>query len=245
MSDEQRLRELFEQQPSPREIDTRAVIRRSRARRLPKQLAAGTMSALAVVGIVVLGVQTLPPQQSTVTLELGAPAEESADSGLKRAPAEKLNLCESMLAELAPSRYGLQLDLAFPESAPATGATVSGLVRLTNTSASRVIGTTGVFPVITVSQDGIVLWHGNGATDAAAVVVDLAAGQSLEYAASFTPVRCAEEDEALESFREGLPALAPGRYELSAVIDFSPDPQRSENPDLDLVTGARTSIDLR
>lgn len=251
MSDDQRLRDLFaQQQPPPGGIDASAVIRRSRARRLPRQLAAGTIGALAVVGIGVLGVQTLvpPPQQATITMEQGsgAPAEEfAADSTLKRAPAEKLNLCEGTIAEVAPSRFGLQLDVAFPESAPATGAPVAGVVRLTNTSGSRVVGTTGLSPAITVSQDGIVLWHSNGAVDAAAVVVDLAAGQTLEYAASFTPVRCGTEDDALEAFRTDLPPLAPGAYELSAAIDFAPDPSiAAENPDLDLVTGPRSPIRL-
>lgn len=175
-----------------------------------------------------------------------APAEEfSADSMIKRAPAEKLSLCEGTVAEVAPSRYGLRLDVAFPGSAPATGAPVAGVVRLTNTSGSRVVGTTGAAPAITVSQGGIVLWHSNGAVDAAAVVVDLAAGQSLEYAASFTPVRCEAEDDARESFRAELPPLATGAYELSAAIDFAPDPSIAvESPELDLVTGPRSPIRL-
>lgn len=250
MSDDQRLRDLFAAQPSPGRIDARAVIRRSRARRLPRQLAAGAVGALAVVGVGVLGVQTLTPPQptTTTTMEQGgsAPAEEfAADSTLERAPAEKLNPCEGALAEVAPSRYGLQLDAVFPESAPATGAPVAGLVRLTNTSGSRVVGTTGTAPAITVSQDGIVLWHSTGAADAAAVVVDLAAGQSLEYVASFTPVRCGAEDDTAEAFRADLPPLAPGVYELTAAIDFAPGPSlAAEDAELDLVTGVASPIRL-
>ncbi|MFZ2964966.1 MAG: hypothetical protein WA006_09815 [Rhodoglobus sp.] len=249
MSDDQRLRDLFAAQPSPGGIDARAVIRRSRARRLPRQLAAGAVGALAVVGVGVLGVQSLaPPQPTTITMEQGggAPAEEfAADSTVERAPAEKLNPCEGALAEVAPSRYGLQLDVVFPESAPATGAPVAGLVRLTNTSGSRVVGTTGDAPAITVSQGGIVLWHSTGAAGAAAVVVDLAAEESLEFAASFTPVRCGAEDDTAEAFRADLPPLAPGVYELTAAIDFAPDPSiAAEDAELDLVTGVAAPIRL-
>jgi hypothetical protein len=250
MADDDRLRDLFAQQPAVGSVDARAVIRRSRARRLPKQLAAGAIGALAVVGIGVIGVQSLTPQpQSTVMLEQGdsaAPTEEFApDAAIKRAPAERLNLCEGTPAEVEPSRYGLRLDVAFPGNAPATGSPVSGVVRLTNTGPDRVIGTTAIAPSLTVSQDGIVLWHSTGAVDAAAVVVDLEPGQSLEYTASFTPVRCEVEDDARETFRPDLPPLAPGAYELSAAIDFAPGPSMPQGiADLDLVTGPVSMIRL-
>lgn len=248
MVDERDLRELFAEQTSSGEIDARAVIRRSRARRLPRQLAAGSIGVLAVVGIGVLGVQTIaPPQQSTVMMEQdGAEDTFVAPEAAKRAPANRLNLCEALVAEPAPSAYGLQLDVAFPESAPAVGAPVAGAVRLTNTSGERVTGTTVGSPAITVSQHGIVLWHSNGAVDAVAMVVDLEPGQSVELAASFTPVRCAVEDDAAEAFRVDLPPLAPGAYELSAAIDFAPDPSMAPaTPYLDLVTGPRARVVLQ
>ena len=40
-------------------IDAKRVIRRSRARRLPKQFAAGAGGALAIVGVTVLGLQSV------------------------------------------------------------------------------------------------------------------------------------------------------------------------------------------
>jgi hypothetical protein len=239
--DESDLKRLLAGTEAPNTLDVSRIVRRSRARRLPKQLAAGGIGALAVVGITVLGVQTFTPAGTPITSMEAAPTQDqAAGSGIKRAPAERINLCEGPLAEVAPSVYGLRVDATFPESIPAGTAPVPGVVRLTNTSGSRVTGTTAPSPAITLSQDGIVLWHSNGPVDASAVVVDLEPGESLEYAASFVPVRCAVEDDAAESFRADLPAVEPGVYELSAAIDFSPTP----SADVDLVTGPRSTVTI-
>ena len=56
-----------------------------------------------------------------------------------------------------------------------------------------------------------------------AAVVDLAPGESMEYAASFVPVVCAVEDDLAESFRDDLPPAPAGSYDVSALIDLSTD----------------------
>ncbi len=65
----------------------------------------------------------------------------------------------------------------------------------------------------------------------------------MQFPASFEPVRCDPEDEALEAFRPGLPPVGSGSYELSAAIDFSSD-MPTETTELDLVTGPRMPITL-
>lgn len=261
MPSEQDLRDLFASGDGPRNtIDAKRVIARSRGRRRPLQIVAGAASALAVAGIVTVAVQTAQlPSPATMSSQGESSSAPMADSPrdtlettLSRAPAEKLNLCQGTLAQAAPSTYGLRLDVAFPAVAPSGTAPVTGAVRLTNTGSTRVTGYTNPTPAITLSRDGVVLWHSNGPMIMSLAIVDLEPGASMEYAASFTPVRCDVEDDLGASFREGLPALPAGQYDLSAAIDFTPDasamPSPSATPsptaELDLVTGPLAPISL-
>jgi hypothetical protein len=175
----------------------------------------------------------------------GGAAPESPEAFMKRAAADELNQCAGPVAETVASFSGLQLDVAFPEAAP-VGSTVAGAVTLTNASTAHVTGTTASRPAITLSQNGTVLWHSNGPVDSSAVMVDLDPGQSLQYAASFEPVRCDVQDDLAEAFRADLPAVPPGEYEVSAAIDFAPDPSmpQQQTPGLDLVTAPREPIAL-
>ncbi len=240
MPDENDLRAMLADTDSAGRIDTASVLRRARRRRRPKQLAAGAAGALALVGVLVVGVQTLVPVQQATMMEGGAPAIQDEAFESRQAPAEKVNLCEGALAEIGPSLYGLQLEVMFPPQASTANAEIAGAVTLTNTSETQVIGTTAAIPAITVSQGGVVLWHTNGPVDASAIAVDLGPGESVRYEASFVPVRCTAADEALEAFRADLPPLAPGTYDLSAAIDFTP----VEPGPPDLVTGPSTTIEL-
>jgi hypothetical protein len=254
MPTESDLRDMFESAGAPNRLDAQRIIARSRTRRLPRIVGAATIGTLAVAGFGVLGVQTLAMQQQPMTAstldqsaeDSGGAAPESSETFMKRAAADELNQCAGPVAETVPSFSGLQLDVAFPEVAPVGGA-VAGSVTLTNSSPARVIGTTASRPAITLSQNGIVLWHSNGAVDFSAVVVDLEPGQSLTYAASFEPVRCEAQDDLAEAFRADLPAVPPGEYELSAAIDFSPDPSmpQQQTQGLDLITGPREPITLQ
>ena len=238
-------------------LDTSRVVRRARLRRLPKQIVIGSTVTLAAAGIAVASIQGLQlANPSSATLGTSAadgaaesvpePAIPGAAGGdtIKRAPAERLNLCEGTLAEVAPSVTGLVLTTAFPDGAPADGSPVTGTVTLTNTGTQRVSGTTGATPAITVSQNGIVLWHSNGPTIAMAMMVDLDPGESLEYGAAFTPVRCGVEDDMAESFRENLPPLTAGTYDVSAAIDIMLDVPVNGSTEYELITGPLESISL-
>ena len=247
MPTENDLRDLFADSDTPRNtLDAQRVIARSRARRLPRQIAAGAAGALAVAGISVLAIQ-VTQVQSPVTMTAGEAYDESAPApeldAIKRAPADKINLCTATLAEVAPSQYGLQLDVTAPATAPVGTEPVTATVALTNTSDREVIGYTAATPALTLSQDGIVLWHSNGPMILSLVTVDLQPGESLEYQASFTPVRCGVEDDSADAFRADLPAVEPGSYQLSALIDFTADPSMGQEiPDLDLVSGPPSTV---
>ena len=253
MPDEDDLRDLFAKADAPNRLDTAKIVARSRARRVPKQLAAGTLGALAVVGIVIGGVQVAQfahPISSTMVAGAGDSQSDGAVpeayDTIKRAPAEKINLCTGPLADVAPSAYGLQLDVAFPATAPVGDDSVQGMVTLTNTSATQVTGYTAAAPAITLSQDGVVLWHSNGAMIMSAVEVDLAPGESLEYGAFFVPARCGVEDDLQEAFSSDLVPVGPGTYELSAAIDFTPGSfALADSTGPDLVTGPRSQIVLQ
>lgn len=253
MPTEDELRSAFSEADAPNTLDARRIVARSRARRIPKQLAAGSVGALAIVGVVVLGAQ-ISQFTSPTTTTAGSGAYESSDTApapeadtmLKRAPADKINFCTAPLTEVAPSQYGLRLDVVSTGDVPAGTAPVAVTVRLTNTSDDLVIGSTGSLPAITLSQGGVVKWHTNGTPDQTFIQIDLAPGASVDYTTTFTPVRCDVLDDQGDAFRLDLPALEPGSYELSALIDFTADASMlPELPDLDLVSGPRTSITIR
>lgn len=253
MPTEAELRTLFQDTALPTGgIDAASIIRRSKRRRLPRQVGAGSVLTLAVAGIGVASFTGLRPL--TVPTTADSAAESSADSpmtdspmgvsgsqlfddGTKRAPAEKLNLCGAGVTEPAPSASGLELTMRFPDTAAATGSDVPGVVTLTNTAARAISGAVTARPVITVAQGGTTLWHSNGPALALQNPIELAPGESLDYETSFTPVRCSTEDE-LDS--TGLPALARGEYQLTAVIDFFPH----EGP-VELISGPAATILLK
>ena len=252
MADENDLKRMFDsvQLSEGSSIDAKQVIRRSRARRLPKQLAAGASGALVLVGVTVLGVQSVqwatPNAADAPTLQESdaGSAEDSDDMfAIKMAPADRLNLCGAPVAEFEPSFVGLVLDVVFPATAPATSERVDGMVIMTNTTTETVTGSTLVDPAITLSQDGITVWHTNGATDLVATRVELAPGASMQFPASFEPVRCEPEDDALEAFRPDLPPVGAGSYEVSAALDFSSD-QVTATTEAFLVTGPPMPVTL-
>ena len=232
-------------------IDTAAVIRRSKARRLPLQLATGGALVLVVGGLGFAGIQGAlnnAPLASTAgassersgedTSQLFSESTESTGTQYDRAPADKINLCTGTLADVAPSESGLELTVDFPDSSVGQSS-VEGTVTLTNTGTETVTGYTAASPAITVSQNGTVLWHSNGAMIALAVDVNLDPGESLEYAASFQPVICGIEDDTADSFGEKLPPLPSGEYQVSAAIDVIGESAT------DLVTGPTQTVVIR
>ena len=190
-------------------------MRASRARRIPQQLAAGGAGVLAVAGITVLGIQVIPfGQLSGGSPTVADQSQEAPDStefsqggdAAKRLPADRINLCGAVVVRRR-SRASRRCSSTWSprpthRSAPTP---VTATVRMTNTGTDAVTGTTPSAPALTLSQDGITLWHSNGPVDPPPWSSTSDPGESMDFAATFTPVRCSAEDDALEQFPAGPP----------------------------------------
>ncbi len=258
MPTESELRRQFHDDEPHGSIDLDAVLRRSRARRRPRVAALAIVSSLAVVGIVVpVSISVASQQTGTLSAGSAASAPDSATApkalqggsasgsgGIKRAPAEKINLCTGTLAAPAPAEDGLVLTVQ-PVDAAAGARDIPVTVTLTNTGAQQVTGSLSPFPTLTLSRDGTVLWHSNGAVPSLAQQIDLAPGASTTFSTTFEPVVCGVEDDEQPSFRAELPAAGPGDYRLSAALDFSPTAAgASGSGDAVLVTGPTSPVTL-
>ena len=261
-------------------LDVDAVLRRARRRRLPRRLATGGVSALAIAGIGFAGANALGGVGPVTTLSSGPSEDSAADSpagrvegqagggggaesgplpapgavsdsgaaggGTSLAPAEKVNFCGGPLAEVAPAQTGLVATPRFPATAPVGTEYITGTVTVTNTGTERVTGYTGASPAMTVSEAGITVWHTNGPQIMMAQLIDLEPGASVDLPASILPVRCGIEDDSAESFREDLPPLEPGVYQLSAIFYLTPEgPSAASLPSPDVVSGPLADIELQ
>ena len=242
--------------PALGHVDLARVLRRSSRRRVAQQLTVGSAMTLAVAGIGVAGftgIRGLMPS-STAGSASSANAPETrkdstlgstaTDGGLTRAPADKINLCGGTLADVAPNAHGLVLTTRFP-TADASADRITGTVTLSNSGSEHILGTSAVTPTIILSKEGIVRWHSNGSMAAMGALVDLAPGASMTYQASFQPVTCTVEDDSAVSFRDNLPHLAAGAYQVSAVLDLSRENADGSFLSTDLVTGPVSEVTLR
>lgn len=247
MPDEKELRDLLASADAPNSLDPAVVIRRAKRRRLPQQVAAGAVGVLAVAGIGVLAVNlsSLSSPLAT-TSDQSALSDEAADAPSdefltqKRLGADAINVCGAVPAAPEPSRYGLELTVDFPDVAPANAAAVDGQVTMTNTSAEIVSGMTAIAPTVAVIQDDLVVAL-SGPAEYAVQMIDLAPGQSVEYATSFSPVQCSADGDAGDNA-----PLEAGDYELTALVDFTPAELGADEPALaDLVSGPRSQLTLQ
>ena len=234
MPTESELRRRFHDDEPRGSIDLDAVLRRSRARRRPRAAAVAIVSSLAALAIVV-PVSISVASQQTSTLSAGsasapdkAPPPVALEGGgasgstaTKPSPAAKINLCGATLAAPAPAEDGLILTVQ-PVDAAAGARDIPVTVTLTNTGTQQVSGWLSPFPTLTLSRDGIVLWHSNGAVPSLAQQLDLAPGASTTFSTTFEPVVCGAQDDAQSGFRTDLPAAGPGSYQLSAALDVNP-----------------------
>ncbi len=169
----------------------------------------------------------------------GCSAPAPAPTSTPGTTAATLNRCAEKLSREAGRTAALELTASFPDAFRSDG-TINGTVTLTNNTARTVAGTTAATPTVTLSRNGRVLWHSNGAMIMMAVTVDLAPGASMTYPASFSPVECAAQDESDNTFRENLPRVPVGRYDVSAAIDLTRDDGSSM-----LITGPLTRVRIR
>ena len=261
MSTESDLKKMFSETGAALgQVDLSRVLRRSSRRRIAQQVAVGSATTLAVAGIGVAGftgirglVQSTGSASSAAAPDANRPdanrpeatgGSTATDGGLTRAPAEKINLCGGALSEVAPNAAGLVLTTNF-EPGDASADRVSGTVTLTNSGSEHITGTSAVTPTIILSKEGIVRWHSNGSMAAMGALVDLAPGASMTYQASFQPVTCAVEDDSTVSFRDNLPHVAAGAYQVSAALELSRENADGSFLSTDLVTGPTSEVTLR
>lgn len=228
MPTEDDLRRQLASSPVSGALDAGSIIARSRARRRPRQVASGLVGALALTGVLVIGLQGIAPQSggdSAVTMESadtgvgGSVPEEGAL--LDRTAAAAVALCGAPVAAPTGAVDGLLLEGAFAESATTGSERIPGVARLTNVGTSTITVSTSPDPSVAVAEAGVVVWHTNGATELSLTVVELAPGETTELTASLIPVRCGPEDDALPAFPDDLPALPPGSYEISIAADVT------------------------
>ncbi len=257
MSTESDLKKMFrETGPSLGQIDIPLVLRRSSRRRVAQRVAVGSATTLAVASIGVAGFtgirgfgpSTGSGSASSVaapdSTEGSSPGGSATDGRLTLAPAEKINLCGGTLSEVAPSAAGLVLTAHF-EPGDASADRVLGTVTLTNTGSEHILGTSAVTPTIILSKEGLVRWHSNGSIAAMGALVDLVPGASMIYQVSFRPVTCAIEDDSALRFRDNLPHVAAGAYQVSAALDLRRENANGSLISTDLVTGPTSEVTLR
>ncbi len=250
-------------------VDLDAVLRRSRARRRPRVVAVAVVSSLAALAIVVpISVSGVLGQTGMFSASSGVSAGNNQDAAGHKAadrqapgsasggtatggaingsgPVQKVNLCGGTVADIVPASNGLVLTVE-PVTAAATDRAIPVTVTLTNTNnntnngAVSFSGTTSPYPSLTLSRDGIVLWHSNGAVPAIGATVLLASGASMSFTTTFEPVVCGVTDDERNAFRAELPAAGPGHYQLSAALDVSSGDGTSVR-----VTGPAASVILR
>lgn len=212
------------------EIDTAAIISRSKARRRPRQLAVGAVGLLAAASLVFAGVATFP-RNDTVTSagiavdEASSRAESDAGADASEsylAPSDSViaNACGAFVPSTSASPYGLALELELPSPVTASGSAF-GTVRLTNTSETAVTGTTASVPDVNLTRDGVSVSHSPDQQILSVIPVNLQPGQSIEFAISLRVYDCTSIDSG------GM--LDPGTYAVSTSLGFVPtDPDDGE-----------------
>lgn len=235
-----------------RTLDADEVIRKARGRRRPRTLAFAATAALTVAGFAYVGITTIPwpqsvPQSASDTM---ADATAGSELALPETPpgatdpmaggdpwATSINRCGQPLVEAGPTASGLVLTPDFPATGASNGLPIEGTVTLTNTGKERVTGLTSAEPIVVLSLGGITVWHTHDTTRSIGYPVDLAPGESQEFAASFTPVQCTQDGEDLPTLPGDLPPLGPGTYRVTTYLDLRPLGTREPGDPGELVGG--------
>lgn len=235
------LRTLFRDAAAPESrIDTAAVIRRSRRRRIPQQLGAGSVLTLAVAGIGVAGISGLQALAPRTASDMAADAPTAVSESAPFGEADS-GAAGPLCAPGAPAgamAEGITVKTRFaPTASP--GQAVTGSLILTNTTGSAVSGTI-VEARVALSRGGLQAWHTDGSLPGTRV--ELAPGDVAALEFTFDAIDCASDNTP----------LAPGAYEVSAVLQLLPgtgavDPARGwrDGGAAEVVGGPASTITIR
>lgn len=231
MVDENELRAHLSSDEQPAiEIDTAAVVSRSKARRRPRQLAVGVVGALAAASLLFAGINTFPrtgeltagssvAEDSSTRMDSNSGAD-MAESYLTPDEGGVAEMCGAIIPTTAASPYGLAIELDLASPVTASGSAF-GTVRLTNTSDEAVTGTTASMPDVNLTRDTVSISHSPDAQILSVIPVNLQPGQSIEFAVSIAIYDCTTIDTG------GM--IDPGIYTVSTSLAFVPtDPQDGE-----------------
>ncbi|SFR87076.1 hypothetical protein SAMN05428970_3389 [Agromyces sp. CF514] len=232
-----------------RPVDLDAVLRASRAQRHRRRRAVvgvtASVAGLLVVGALAFGVGSLGGGVST-TAGSSADSAESAsepaseDAGTGHGPAfvapqdgeqfgtdglvvgpDALNRCGGPVAPATRASDGpLTAAVLTPIDPVAPGEQGVVRVRVSNTGTAVVEGSVREEPSITVSDAGTTVWHPAASIGDGVVPVQLAPGEHVDLQGGFAAASCTAADEQDGTIAAALPPLAPGAYELSAVVSF-------------------------
>ncbi|MFF2370157.1 hypothetical protein [Agromyces sp. NPDC058110] len=146
--------------------------------------------------------------------------DQFGTDGLVVSP-DALNRCGEPVARATEtSTSPLTATVLEPTDPVAPGAQGVVRVRVANTGTTVVEGSVRAAPSITVSDAGTTVWHPALSIGDALVPVRLAPGEHVDLDGRFTAASCTSADEQDGTIAASLPPLAPGSYDLSAVVPF-------------------------
>ncbi|NUT58738.1 MAG: hypothetical protein HOQ00_07840 [Agromyces sp.] len=222
---------------TPRPVDVDAVLTASRSRRRARRTAiaggAGALAAVLVVGGLVIGLQggTVSSGGGTtadapvVSESAGGAAEEAQDdagSGLMFAMPERVYRCGAAVAPVEdPTGAPLAVSVEPPVAPVPPGGAASVMVTVTNTGTEVVEGELSRVPAITVADVDVVAWHSTGTSEAGAIGISLAPGESVTLPGVVEALHCTAADDDGTGLPPDLPPLSPGPYGLAAAVAFS------------------------
>lgn len=216
--------------PGASAIDVAEATRRSRARRLPAQLALGAAAVALVLGVGVAAVGGLALAPPAFIAADGA-REESAEqpgggdsTGGEAAPSTPVARCGAPVDDAVgddgeAGAPGLRLEVDLPERAEADGDAIEGTIRIVNDGSRRVTGTASAPPTVIGSRDGVARWTSAAEAAAGSTAIELDPGESTVIPVRVRPVACVAADDGSSADDAAPP---PGAYELSAFLTVTP-----------------------
>lgn len=217
MPTESDLRRLLQGEPDPAQsLDVDRIIRRARARRRPRQLAAGATGVLAAAALVVpvsvgasLSTASGPAEDSAGGGEAAVMMDERAGGDRQEAGLEPLadaQVCGAEGVRRVEHPDGLELAVVGAQGSGSATTTVD--LELRNRGDAAFVGAIAPAAVGLLADGAVVA--ANAPEEAEWIAVDLAPGAALPLRAELPLTACGGDEPGAE-----LPAVA---YEIGAVL---------------------------